>query len=201
MNIRARAFTDGFRLEVPGSINKLQAESIGDGVIIAQAIMSLQITKGDLLGDIAVTGALGGITIKEGSITGATITAASIGAVKIAGDLSNSLLLAGASLGADRALGGTGPSADIFAGGSIGAIRVGGSVNASTIGAGLDPADGILHNANDAILESSTSRIAQLVVSGSASSDSYFAAGEFKKSPKIDGAKIDPTGDPRFLAA
>jgi hypothetical protein len=133
------------------------------------------------------------------TIGAGVVTATAIGKLLVKGNVTDALILAGARLGADHALGGTGANADTFSAGSINSVKIGGAVNGGTIGAGLDPVDGVLRNGNDAILGGVASRIAKLIVKGSASGDSYFAAGAFVKTPKIGGVAVNPASDPRFL--
>jgi hypothetical protein len=97
------------------------------------------------------------------------------------------------------AFGGFNSARDFFLAGSINSVRVGGDANNLTIGAGLNPLDGIFHNGNDTIAGGSASKIAELIVKGSASSNSYFAAGSFGEKSKIAGASVNPQADPRFF--
>ena len=107
------------------------------------------------------------------------------------------MIFAGADLGADRQLGGTGGNADSFGAGLIGPVTIKGNVIASVLAAGLDPLDGVLHN-GDAILAGAASRIARLVVNGTASADSYFA-GKFPSRVSIGGQLVTTASDPRFF--
>jgi hypothetical protein len=116
----------------------------------------------------------------------------------VAKNVSNSTILAGADLGADFALGGSGAAADTFRAGRIGAVTIKGSVTASVVAAGLNPLDGVLHN-GDAIIGGLTSKIAALTIKGSASADSYFAAGKFVPPVKIGPLTITPANDRRFF--
>lgn len=74
----------------------------------------------------------------------------------------------------------------------------GGNIIASVLAAGLSSSDGIFRNADDAILGGTVSAIACILVKGGADSARYFAAGRFGP-VKIDGAKVAPTADARFL--
>ena len=134
-------------------------------------------------------------------MSGASINAARIASLTVGRNVGASTILAGADLGADHALGGTGLDADTFGRGAIGAVAIGGSVTTSVLGAGLSTTDAIFHNGDDAIIGGIASRIAALTVRGTASVDSYFAAGGFIPPVKIAGVRINPATDPRFLVA
>ena len=171
------------------------------------ALTSLTVTGGDFTGDLRVLGGTGAITISAlrgigGNITGGTINAARIASLIVGKNIASSTILAGADLGADHALGGIGLAVDTFGRGVIGPVAIGGAVTASVLGAGLNPTDGIFHNSptnNDTIVAGIASRIAALTIRGTASADSYFAAGRFLAPVKIAGATVVPRLDSRFL--
>lgn len=96
-------------------------------------------------------------------------------------DVSGSRILAGASLGTDNAIGGTGSAADTFGGGAIGKIKVGGAVVNSTIGAGVNPVDGIFRNGNDVVVGGTASRIGSVSIHSGVDTASRFFAGAFGK--------------------
>ena len=129
-----------------------------------------------------------------------TIGKLTLGATGLpAANLIGSTLLAGADLGDDRALGGAGANADVFASAPIGAISIKGSVSGgSFIGAGVNPGDLILGNLGDTVIGGLASKIAAITVTGTVSADSHFTAGLFKPKPKISNVSINPLLDARF---
>lgn len=178
-----------------------------NGTITSGAIGKVTITGGDLSGDILVAGAAGAVSVKSsktgagGGILGTTLVAAKIASLTVAKDLTDSRILAGAALGADVAIGG---GDDTFAAATIGAVKIGGNITSSVIAAGLSNPDGIFDNGDDTLLGIApkiTSKIAALIVKGSADPDSYFATGAFTAAPKIGTSTIAPATDPRFLVA
>ena len=152
-------------------------------------------------------GSTGAITVSAlrgigGNMTGASINAARIASLTVGRNVAASTILAGADLGADHALGGVGLDGDTFARGFIGPVAIGGAVTSSVLAAGLNPTDGIFHNTpvnNDTIVAGIASRIAALTLRGTASADSYFAAGRFLAPVRIAGAVIPTANDPRFF--
>jgi hypothetical protein len=152
------------------------------------ALAKLTVIGGDLLGDVALSGA-------GGNVTGVDVTASKIAAITVAKALTNSAILAGTSAGPDRELGG---GDDTFSAGAIGAVKVGGDILASVIAAGLSNPDGIFDNADDSVLGGSASAVAGIIVKGTVSNDSYFAAGRFKGAVKFGAAVINPAADARF---
>lgn len=126
-----------------------------------------------------------------------TLAAASFGTVTIKHDLRGTIL-AGTNLGADGRLGGSGAAADVFAAGSITRLAILHDALAATVGAGVDPVDGLYHNSNDAVIGAATSAIKTVTIGGSASLDSYFRAGAFPGLVRIGGVRINPSNDPRF---
>jgi hypothetical protein len=171
-----------------------------------KALTSLTVTDGNLTGDIRLRGASGAITVKSkptlaaGDITGASIVASGIASLTVARDFTSSIVLAGADLGDDYAFGG---SADTFAAGTIGPVKIGRNVigAGSIIGAGFSTADAHLKDANDAIIGGVASVIASLTVTGAAGQESYFAAGLFKTAPTIAGQIVTTATDGRFKVA
>ncbi len=137
-------------------------------------------------------------------VTNSQIAPLSVGSASIGTHFTNSVLLAGANLGADGILGGVGLNTDSFGAGFIASLRIGGNVSSggiapSLITAGLDPIDAIYKNGNDTILGGKTSSIKSFSIAGTATADSYFAAGLFPKTVSINGVSIDPLVDSRFL--
>ncbi len=187
-----------------GEITSLtSATSLG----ITPAIASLAISGGDFTGDLRVLGSTGAITVSAlrgigGNMTGGTINAARIASLIVGKNVASSTILAGADLGADHALGGIGLDVDTFGRGAIGPIAIVGSVTSSVIGAGLNPTNGIFHDSptnNDTIVAGIASRIASLTIRGTASADSYFAAGRFTAPVKVAGLRVIPASDARFF--
>jgi hypothetical protein len=133
-----------------------------------------------------------------GSVIGASVVASKIASVTIAKDVVSSIIAAGADLGSDRALGG---GDDTFAPGTIGLVTVKGSVLAGIIAAGFFSEDETFKNADDTVLGGTTSSIQGLRISGTADSESYFAAGLFKTGAKIGTEFADVTADTRFKVA
>jgi hypothetical protein len=156
------------------------------------ALASLKISGGKLTGDLRMFGKVGAITV--GDIADATITAAKIASLT-AKNVANSTILAGADLGDDRVLGG---GNDTFGPGSIGPVLVKGNMTGSVLAAGLDPMNGIFHDAGDTILGGTISKIASLSIKGQATGN-YFAAGRFVPPVKIHGAVVNPATDPQFF--
>lgn len=165
------------------------------------ALTSLKVAGGDFTGTVRLLGRAGPITVTAsrlgvgGNLLGATVNANAIGSVTIGRNFADSIVLGGADLGADHAFGG---GDDVFNSGTIGAIKIGGDVTGtrSLIGAGFSRI-----GSGDSIVGGTASAITRLTVTGSADSSLHFAAGLFKNTPKIGGAIIDPTTDPRFLIA
>ncbi|RYD73362.1 MAG: hypothetical protein EOP84_21675 [Verrucomicrobiaceae bacterium] len=171
----------------------------------AGAVAKIIVKGGDFTGDIRAGGALGAVSVSAdkaglgGNVSDVTISASKIAALTVKKNVTALLLLAGADLGSDYALGGIGTAADSFAAGSIGKVSIGGNVTSSVLGAGLTTTNAILKDNDDGILGGTGSAIAGLTIGGSASADSLFAAGRFKGSVKVDGAKVNPTADGRFF--
>jgi hypothetical protein len=128
------------------------------------------------------------------------VAAYDIGTITINGSVFNATILSGADLGTDLALGGAGDEADLFFSGVISKLYVKGAVTASTFGAGLDPANGILNDGDDFVTGKKRSTFSSLTIKGIADSDTTFAGGKFGR-PRIGGTSIDPNGDPRFILA
>ena len=128
-----------------------------------------------------------------------TLAAQEIGIIEIKGDLVQAQILSGTNLGADGLLGGTDAASDTFGAGSIRSVKVKGDGIDSIVGAGLDPVDGVFNNGNDQLRDELESAIETLVIKGTASADSLFAAGVFPGKVKIDGLTINPEIDARFL--
>ncbi len=167
------------------------------------ALAKLSIVGGDLTGDVRLLGPLGAFSVKPdkasvgGNVTDATVGTIKIASVFVAKNLTNSILLAGGDLGADHAFGG---GDDTFAAGSIGAVTIKGSVAGSMIGAGFFTDDATLKDEDDTVLGGTASSIASLTITVQPDPASYFAAGLFKKAPKIAGVTVDLTADDaRFL--
>jgi hypothetical protein len=182
-----------------GSLTSLTPAATLDKIA---ALKSLTITDGDLTGDVRVLGKAGAISVKAkkagpgGSVIGASLVASQIASLNVAKNFTSSVVLAGADLGADHALGG---GDDSFLAGSIGPVKISGNVSGmSVIGAGLSSADATFKDGDDTVLGGVASVIKSFTIAGTADPDSYFAAGLFKATPKIAGAKIDPTNDGRF---
>ena len=97
-------------------------------------------------------------------------------------------------------MGGISTSADSFAEGAIGSVAIKGNIVAGIVGAGLNPVDAIFNNGDDTVAGGTASSIGKFSV-GTADAASHFAASLFKKTPKIDGVKITPASDERFLVA
>lgn len=123
-----------------------------------------------------------------------------VGNLTVKGAVINATVLAGADLGADIALGGSGADQDLFFRGTFGTLSVSQTITASTFGAGLDPANGVIGDSDDFITGKSRSTFKTIRVSGLADTVTTFAAGKFG-SPSVGGTRVDPNGDPRFLLA
>ncbi|MEO8350299.1 MAG: carboxypeptidase regulatory-like domain-containing protein [Chthoniobacteraceae bacterium] len=224
MKIKTGSLPDGFALETPAQIKSLSTTSIGDGSILAAALGKVTTKSGGLAADLEIATTIGKVTVKGGDISGliragekiasitakagksgtggnladAVILAPEIGKITTKGDANNVFVLAGADLGDDFALGGIGANGDTFAPGTIKSLKINGTVTASVFAAGLDPVNGILHDADDTILGGADSAFGKINIKGAADPASYFAAGRFKKA-QIAGDKIDPSTDLRFL--
>lgn len=179
------------------------------------ALAGLNITGGDLLADVRLFGGAGAVSVKTdkagngGNITDINITATKIAALTVARDITDSIIMAGADLGDDHELGG---GDDTFGVGTIGAVNIGSKVGAVTFGnvvnsviaAGLSTTNATLKDGDDTLLgitPTITSKIASLIVKGSADSASYFATGKFTAKPKIGAIFPDVTTDGRFKVA
>jgi hypothetical protein len=183
-NLSARVLGGDFVLHTPGIFSKIRVAELGAGSVVASEIGKLQVAAG---------------TVGNGGITGTVVNARTIASIQVESSVDNATILAGAALGEDHAIGGTGSNADAFGPGSIGKVRINGDVRGSTIAAGLSTTDAIFKNDDDIILGGDASVIAQLAIAGNATQDNYFAAHAFPTSPKIDGQKIEPASDRRFL--
>lgn len=165
------------------------------------ALASLKISGGDFIGDVRVLGKAGAIKVSAsklgvgGNFNTGSINASNIASLTVGKNFVDSIVLAGADLGADHEFGG---GIDIFEAGTIGAVSIGGNVTGtrSLIGAGFSRV-----GVTDTIIGGTTSVISSLKVTGTVDGSLHFAAGRFKAAPKIAGAAIDPTVDPRFLVA
>jgi hypothetical protein len=148
--------------------------------------------KANFIGDVS------GLTI-SGDLRG-VLAARSFGAVVVKGNLDHTVLLAGADLGCDASLGGAGEAADTFGSGSILSLKVEGAAAAAVVGAGLNPADGVFQNADDAIVRApGDSAVGGVSIGGQVGADCYFAAGKFPAIVTLQGAKADPALDARFF--
>jgi hypothetical protein len=167
-----------------------------------KALPSLSVTGGDLTGDVRVLGTAGTISVKGvkggagGNVSGATVVASAIAGLNVAGNFVQSIVLAGADLGADHAFGG---GNDVFATGSLGAVKISGNVTTgSVIAAGLSTTNATLKDGDDTIVGAAASIIKSFTVAGTADANSYFVAGNFASAPKIGGMVVDPGTDGRF---
>jgi hypothetical protein len=131
---------------------------------------------------------------------GGTVTATRINKVIVKRDLVQAIILGGADMGDDGAFGGTGEDEDLFFRGDIGKVDINGQVIDSVLAAGLDPVNGTFGDGDDFVTGKKGSSLGKVSVTGTATNDSLFAAGDFKNI-KIGGTKVDPAGDPRFLLA
>lgn len=187
-----------------GFTGTLRATASAAQLKTTPSVSSLSITGGDLKGLLSGLAAFSTLSVKKdlagngGSVLDTTLSAKSLGTVTIGKNLVHSLVLAGANLGLNQVVGGTGANADTFGDGSIGTFTVGGFVDASVVGAGLDPFGEIFHNGNDVVIGDKNSPLKLLTITGTASADSYFRAGLLPTSVKIGGASIDPKNDSRF---
>ncbi len=169
------------------------------------AIASLTITGGDFTGRLNADGSVGTLKVAKnsagigGSIQNAALAASGFTQVSVGRDVVNSLILAGARLGADGIIGGSGADADTFASGKINKFSVTGLVRSSVVGAGLDPQATLLNNIRDNVVGGTASAIPAMSIGGTASEDSYFAAGAFPASVKIAGINVNPRTDARFF--
>lgn len=166
---------------VDNGSGKVSAGTVGDtfSMNIIGPLKSLS-TKGDFEGDLAAT---------------------TIDKVQVNGAVRNGHILAGADLGADGRFGGTGANKDLFFQGQMKKASVKGGVFNSIIAVGLDPINGVFADGNDVVTGKNRSELTSLSVKGPADEGSLFAAGQFKKTVKVNGTKILPAGDPRFLTA
>lgn len=166
---------------VDNGAGKISAGSVSDtfSMNIIGAIKSLS-TKGDFEGDMAAT---------------------SIDKLQVNGSVRNAHILAGADMGADGILGGGGANTDLFFQGEMKKASVKGGVFNSVIAVGLDPIDGVFADGDDVVTGKHRSEMGSLSIQGQADSLSLLAAGQFKKTVKVNGTKILPAGDPRFLLA
>lgn len=124
-----------------------------------------------------------------------TLTAKNINAVTIGVNMNSAKILAGAWLGLDGALGGSGDDADTFSAGNITNVNVSGRITQTTIGAGLNPVDGIFGNGNDSLF---AGKIQGLVVRQAAGPTARFLARRYLGTITIRNQTVDTTQDRRF---
>lgn len=158
------------------------------------SLRSISARSVDLTGTFSIAGSVDRVSI--GNISGGTFVASgSIGTMNVA-SLTNSNLLSGATPGADNVFSGSGDMDDSFAAGSIRSLVVFGTITNSTVGAGVNPVDGVFGNGNDTVIGGAASRIGT-IRAASVDSASHFEAGVFGKVriPEL----VDPTTDSRFL--
>jgi len=122
-----------------------------------------------------------------------TLAAASFGMVTITGELNRATLLAGANLGADATLGGIGVDADTFGPGSIDRIAIGQRVRTSTIGAGLDPVNGLFNDGDDVVLGGAASFIGSLAIRGPLDTLTLIGAGQYPPRVILEGVPQVPS--------
>lgn len=131
--------------------------------------------------------------VSSGGFTGDFAAAGGFGAIAVRGAVTNAHILAGADLGADGRIGG---GDDTFAAASLRLLQVLGSINGSTIGAGLDPVDGIFGNGNDALIAGGS--INTVAITGTFNSDSRILASGLPARARVGAALVTTAGDPRF---
>jgi hypothetical protein len=170
------------------------------------AIGTLSISGGDLSGNVSALGKITTLKVLRnaktglgGSVTGATISAGSIGTFMITGDLMQSNVLAGANLGANHVLDGSVDGDDTFAAGSITSFTVGGQAVGSLMGAGFSTPDATFNDGNDSIIGGTASAVTRFSIGGAADNDSFFAAGKFPKTVKINKVSVTPLSDSHFF--
>lgn len=187
-----------------GFTGTLRATGTPEQLKTTPSVSSLSITGGPLTGLLSGLAGFNTLSVKKdsagngGSVMDSTLSAKSFGTVTIGKNLVRSMILAGANLGLDQVIGGLGPSADTFGAGSIGAVSIGGFVDASILGAGLDPFGEIFHNGNDVVIGGTTSPLKSLTITGTANVSSYFRAGLLPKTAKIAGVTVNTATDARF---
>lgn len=125
-------------------------------------------------------------------------SARSLQSIISARDISGATILAGAFLGTDARLGGTAAAADTFGAGFITTITVVRNIANSTIGAGLDPVDGIFRNGNDRILGGHTSRIGTISVGNTVGAGVRILSARYVNPISIGGSTVDWRSDQRF---
>lgn len=187
-----------------GFTGTLRATATAGQLGTTPAVSTFSVTGGDVIGRLSGQSGFNSLSVKKdsagngGTVIDSTISAKSFGTVTIGKNLVRSQMLAGANLGLDQVIGGTGANADTFAGGSIGATTVGGFVDASILGAGLDPVGEVFHNGNDEVIGGANSPLKSLTITGTANADSYFRAGKQPTTAKIAGVTVNTATDARF---
>ena len=178
-------------LHATGSIGKLTIGNVTGTIWSGGSIAN--VSGGNFSGDLFATDSLGKVKFKAASGTIAsgngvigTVTAASLDSARI---------LSGANLGQDAMVGGTGPDADIYGPGAIGAIKVTGTIKSSFIGAGVQPGFNTFGNSADKVVGGRASAI-RSITARSADQASRFEAGAFGK-VKL-GKSVNVLSDPRF---
>ena len=159
-------------------------------IVVVGNLGSFVAPQADLAGTFSVSGSSSRITL--GTISGGTFSSVGPVGTLVASSLTNAKILAGANLGPDNALGG---GDDTFAAGSIDTITIRGAIQGSFIGAGVDPVNGILGDADDQIIGGAASQIRRLRAR-SLDATSRIEAGAFGQ--VFAPGAVDPAADPRF---
>ena len=111
------------------------------------------------------------------------LAARSIGSVDIGGNFERAVLFAGNPVEP----------------GTIGKLRIGGDVTRATVRIGLWPVDGAFDNGNDILVGGMNSRLKSLTINGTMDDLSLFMAGDLPRTISLNGERLDPADDGRFL--
>lgn len=155
------------------------------------------------LGDISTTGSIRRLSGKAADLVGTLSATGTIGAValrEVAGDVTSAggsiRSLSAASVTSARVLSGADGATNTFAPGTVGRVTVAGAITSSLIGAGLDPVNGVLGDADDRVLGGPASVIDSITSRGGADETTRFVAGALGRA-RLPRA-VDVTTDPRF---
>ncbi|WP_447979418.1 LEPR-XLL domain-containing protein [Candidatus Nitrospira bockiana] len=153
-----------------------------DDVSIAGSIGSFTALTTDLTGSLLVDNTIKYLSL--GALTGASIGADAISGFSLLGSMSSSTLTIGSQADASPLLG---------------SFYASGSISNSIVRVGVNPVDGLFGNGNDTLRSSPA--ITLVTIGGTMSSESRFIASAFPTTVEINGTKISPSPDSRFVTA
>jgi hypothetical protein len=183
----------GVTLTSAAPIRSLAATAWAGGAIIAPSITTLSV-RGQFDADVQTHNTTALQSAILGSITGGTwAIAGNIGVLHVIGDLSTARIFAGANAGPDDIFA---TADDTYAAAIIGSVLIGGADTSSTIAAGATPPPGETINAGFTLLPKSAIR--SIIVRGTVSSDSLFAAAALPARANLTGVLVATVSNPNF---